>query len=149
MRNVFAALGGNQQRLAPQSIQRTTVNGIPAAYGTARVNSGNGQVDVAVFAYEFAPDRAYHFQAITPAGRMGTFTPMFNSMRRVTASEAANVIPRRLEVVTVRSGDTIQSLSRRMAYTNGQEARFRVLNSLDSNAQLRAGQKVKLVVRGS
>jgi len=149
VRNVFAALGGNQQRLAPQSIQRTTVNGIPAAYGTARVNSGNGQVDVAVFAYEFAPDRAYHFQAITPAGRMGTFTPMFNSMRRVTASEAANVVPRRLEVVTVRSGDTIQSLSRRMAYTNGQEARFRVLNSLDSNAQLRAGQKVKLVVRGS
>ena len=149
VRNVFAALGGNQQQLAPQSIQRTTVNGIPAAYGTARVNSGNGQVDVAVFAYEFAPDRAYHFQAITPAGRMGTFTPMFNSMRRVTASEAANVIPRRIEVVTVRSGDTIQSLSRRMAYTNGQEARFRVLNSLDSNAQLRAGQKVKLVVRGS
>ena len=51
--------------------------------------------------------------------------------------------------MTVRSGDTVQSLSRRMAYTNGQEARFRVLNSLDSNAQLRAGQKVKLVVRGS
>ena len=47
VRNVFAALGGNQQQLAPQSIQRTTVNGIPAAYGTARVNSGNGQVDVA------------------------------------------------------------------------------------------------------
>ena len=135
VRNVFAKLGGNQQRLAPQAIQRTTINGIPAAYGTARVNSGNGQVDVAVFAYEFAPDRAYHFQAIAPAGRMGTFTPMFNSMR--------------LEVVTVRSGDTVQSLSRRMAYTNGQEARFRVLNSLDSNAQLRAGQKVKLVVRGS
>ena len=149
VRNVFAKLGGNQQRLAPQAIQRTTSNGIPAAYGTARVNSGNGQVDVAVFAYEFAPDRAYHFQAIAPAGRMGTFTPMFNSMRRVTASEAANVVPRRLEVVTVRSGDTVQSLSRRMAYTNGQEARFRVLNSLDSNAQLRAGQKVKLVVRGS
>lgn len=148
VRNVFATLGGNQQQLAPQAIQRTTVNGIPAAYGTARVNSSNGQVDVAVFAYEFAPDRAYHFQAITAAGRMGTFTPMFNSMRRVTASEASNVIPRRLEVVTVRSGDTVQSLASRMAYTSGQEARFRVLNSLDGNAQLRAGQKVKLVVRG-
>lgn len=148
VRTIFAGLGGSQQQLAPANIQRTTINGIPAVYGTARVNGSSGEVDVAVFAYEFANDRAYHFQAITPAGRMGTFTPMFQSMRRVTASEAANVIPRELDVVTVRSGDTVQSLASRMAYTSGQEARFRVLNSLDGNAQLVAGQKVKLVVRG-
>ena len=147
--NVFAALGGQQQQLRPSSIQRTTVNGLPAAYGTARVNSGSGQVDVVVFAYQFSNDRAYHFQAITQAGRAQVFTPMFNSMRRISAQEAAAVVPRRIDVVTVRAGDTVQSLARRMAYDTGQVERFLVLNSLGDNEQLRAGQKVKLVVRGS
>lgn len=149
IRSVFTALGSEQQQLAPSSIQRTTVNGIPAAYGQARVNNGNSQVDVVVFAYEFSKDRAYHFTAITQAGGAGAFTPMFNSMRRITASEAAQVVPRRIQVVTVRSGDTVASLARRMAYDTAQETRFRVLNGLGSNDTLRAGQKVKIVVKGA
>lgn len=146
--SVFAGLGGTQQQLRPQSIQRTTINGLPAAYGTARVNSGQGEVDVVVFAYEFANDRAYHFQVITQPGGAAAFNPMFNSMRRITAAEAANVVPRHLEVVTVRSGDTVRTLANRMAYTDGQLERFLVLNSLDANATLRTGDKVKVVVRG-
>ena len=70
------------------------------------------------------------------------------SFRRISSTEAAQVVPRVIDVVTVQSGDTVASLSRRMAYSNAQEARFRVLNSLDSNEGLRAGQQVKLVVRG-
>ncbi|WP_324260800.1 M48 family metalloprotease [Altererythrobacter sp. H2] len=148
VRSVFTALGGDQQQLAPATMQRTTVNGIPAAYGQARVNSGGSQVDVVVFAYEFARDRAYHFTAISQAGSADAFSPMFNSMRRVSANEAAQVVPRRIEVVTVRSGDTVASLARRMAFDTAQETRFRVLNGLASNATLRAGQKVKIVVKG-
>ena len=146
--NVFAKLGGQNSQLRPQSIQRTTVNGIPAAFGTARVNSGQGQVDVVVFAYEFGNNQAYHFQAITPAGNANVFSGMFNSMRKISANEAANVVPRHIDVVTVGSGDTVNTLARRMAYTDGQEARFRVLNGLSSGENVRAGQKVKLVVRG-
>lgn len=149
IRSVFTALGGQQQQLAPSSIQRTTVNGIPAAYGQARVNNGGSQVDVVVFAYEFARNQAYHFTAITQANGAGVFTPMFNSMRRISASEAAQVVPRRIQVVTVRSGDTVASLARRMAFTNAQETRFRVLNGLGSGDALRAGQKVKIVVKSS
>ncbi|WP_394270462.1 M48 family metalloprotease [Qipengyuania sp.] len=145
--NAFAGLS-QQQRITPQAIQTTTVNGLPAAYGTARVNSGNGQVDVTVFAYEFANNRAYHFLAITPAGNAGTFNQMFSSMRRISTQEAAAVIPRVIDIVTVRPGDTVRTLAARMAYTDGKEERFRVLNALSSNEELRAGQKVKLVVRG-
>lgn len=147
IRQQFAALGGKDQQLAPASIQRTTVNGIPAAYGTARVSNGSGQVDVVVFAYEFARDRAYHFAALASAGGSGVFTPMFNSMRRVGSTEAAQVVPRRLEVVTVRSGDTVESLASRMAYDSGRLERFRVLNALGSGGRVQPGQKVKIVVR--
>ena len=145
--NVFGALS-EQQQIRPSGIQTTSVNGLPAAYGTARVNNGNSQVDVTVFAYEFANDRAYHFLAITPAGRSGTFNSMYQSVRRISAQEASNVVPRKLDVVTVGSGDTVASLANRMAYSSNQEERFRVLNGLSSGEGVRAGQKVKIVVRG-
>lgn len=145
--NAFQSLSQQGQAIRPQ-IQTTTVNGLPAAYGIATANSSNSRVDVIVFAYDFGGGQTYYYQAIAPAGQSSVFTPMFNSFRRISASEAAQVVPRVIDVVTVQPGDTVASLSRRMAYSNAQEARFRVLNSLDANEGLRAGQQVKLVVRG-
>lgn len=148
VRSVFAALGGQNSNLAPSNMQRTTINGLAAAIGTARVNNNNGQVDVTVVAYEFARDRAYHFAAITPAGRSAVFNPMFNSMRRITQAEASAVVPRRIQVVTVARGDNVASLARRMDYTTAQVERFRVLNALGANEEVTPGQRVKIVVRG-
>jgi predicted Zn-dependent protease len=147
VRQQFTALGGKDRNLAPAQMERTTVNGLPAAYGVARVNNGNSQVDVVVYAYEFARDRAYHFVAIAPAGRAGTFNPMFQSMRRITPAEAGAVIPKKLQVLTVARGDTVASLARRMAYASAQEERFLVLNALRAGEALVPGQKVKIVVR--
>ncbi|WP_226660479.1 M48 family metalloprotease [Alteriqipengyuania lutimaris] len=143
----FQSLAGQGQSISPQ-IQTTTVNGLPAAYGIARANSGGNQLDVMVFAYDMGGGQTYYYQAIAPAGRSGVFTPMFESFRRISTAEANQVVPRVIDVITVQRGDTVASLSRRMAYSTGQEARFRVLNALDSNEGLQAGQQVKLVVRG-
>jgi len=149
VRAVFRSLGGNQQQLAPQSLQRSDVNGIPALIGGARVNNGQGQVDVTVVAYDFGGGKAYHFQSVTPAGQATIFNSMYNSMRRISSSEAAQVIPRQLDVVTAVRSDTIQTLSRRMAYSDAQEARFRVLNGLSSSDQVVPGQQYKIVVRAN
>ncbi|MCB2078791.1 MAG: M48 family metalloprotease [Novosphingobium sp.] len=144
--SAFAALTDQgQQSISPQSIQRTTVNGLPAAYGTARVNGSSGQLDVVVFAYEFDKNTAYHFVTISQAGQAAQFNPMFSSMRRITANEAGQVRARKLDVVTVRSGDTVQSLASRMAYSDAPLERFMVLNGLTANARLTPGQKVKIV----
>ena len=148
VRSVFKALGG-QQALAPQQIERTSVNGLPAAYATVRVNNGQGQVDVTVFAYEFSRSQAYHFAAVTTAGGAGVFNPMYGSMQRISSSEAAAVIPRRIDVVTAGRGDSVQTLARRMAYTDAQEARFRVLNGLGSDEQVIPGQQYKIVIRAN
>jgi len=148
VRQAFQAIGGNQTQIVPQTLQRTTVNGLPAVYGAARVNTGQQQVDVTVIAYEFSRNQAFHFATITPAGRASIFNSMFNSMRRIDANEAAQVIPRRIQVVTARNGDTVQSLAGRMAYGNAQVERFRVLNGIASNAEVVPGQRYKIVVRG-
>ncbi|WP_240310891.1 M48 family metalloprotease [Altererythrobacter sp. ZODW24] len=147
VRGVFTALGGDQQTIAPQEMKRTTVNGIPATYGTARVNNGQSNVDVVVFAYEFSKTSAFHFMTISQSGRSGTFNPMFQSMRRISSAEAARIVPRKVDVVTVRRSDTVQSLANRMAYDTGKVERFRVLNGLSSSQGVTAGQKVKIVVK--
>ena len=147
VRSVFGALGGQNQAQIPISqLERTSVNGIPAAYGIARVASGGSQVDVVVFAYEFSNSQAFHFVTISQAGQSATFDPMFRSMRRISAGEAAAIKPRRIDIVTARSGDTVRSLAGRMAYSDYQLERFLVLNGLSANATLSAGQKLKVVV---
>jgi predicted Zn-dependent protease len=149
VRNVFNALGGQQQQVTPSSIERTTVNGLPAAYGTARVNNAQQQVDVTVLAYEFSNDTAYHFASITPAGQASVFNSLYQSMRRISSSEAGSVVPRRLDIVTAGRGGTVRTLASRMAYTDAQEARFRVLNGLSSREQLVPGREYKIVVRSN
>jgi predicted Zn-dependent protease len=142
----FAALTEQgQATISPQSIQRTTVNGIPAAYGMARVRTSSGEADVVVFAYEFARDQAYHFVTITQAGGASAFNSMFGSLRRLGADEVGSVHARKLQVVTVKGGDTVQSLASRMAYSEAQLDRFLVLNGLAANARLSPGQKVKII----
>lgn len=147
IRNAFNVLteDGKGTGISYNGISRTTVNGIPAAYATARVANGQQSVDVTVFAYEFGSAQAYHFVSITPAGSSATFTPMYNSMKRLTSQEAAAVKPRKVQVVTVGRNDTLQSLAMRMAYTSGQMERFLVLNALTANSALKAGDKVKII----
>ena len=144
----FKAVAGNTA-ISPGAIQRTTVGGIPASYSTARVNSQSGQVDVTIFAYEFSRSSAFHFVTLTKAGGGSVFTPMFNSVRRLSAAEAAAIKPRRIDVVTIGRGDTMTSLARRMAYSNYQAERFQVLNRLTASSRLTPGQKVKIVVYAS
>ena len=145
VRGVFTAFAqASKAQLNPSAVQRTTVNGIPAAYSVARVNSGSGQVDITVFAYQWSATEAYHFMTITQSGS-NVFDPMFQSVRRLTTAEAAALKPRKLVVVTVKKGETVQSLAKRMAFTDAPLDRFLVLNGLTATSTVKVGQKVKLV----
>jgi len=147
--SVLQELAGNQ-RLSVPPPRRTSVNGIPAAYTVTRARTSSGIVDASVIAYQWAPGTIYHFVMLTPGGTgMGAFAPMVNSIRRISAQEAAAIRPRVIDVVTVRAGDTVQSLAGRMAYRNFQLERFLTLNGLAPNARLAPGQKVKIVVYGA
>jgi predicted Zn-dependent protease len=129
--------------------QRVTINGMPAALTTTRVGTRSGVIDVTVIAYQWDRDRIYHFIMLTAGGSgVGPFAPMVNSLRRVSVEEAAAIRPRIIHVVTVRPGETAQSLSSQMAYRDNKLERFLILNELAANTPLRPGQKVKLVVYG-
>jgi predicted Zn-dependent protease len=148
---VFQSVAGQQsgQLQIPQP-RSTTINGIPAAYTTARAQTQQGVVDVTVFAYQWDANTAYHFVMLTRGGAgIGPFGPMVSSLRRLSVNEAAAIKPRVLDVVTVRAGDTIQSLASRMAYNDLKVERFMTLNGLRANTALRPGDKMKIVVYGN
>lgn len=147
---VLQQLTGGRQSLAVPPPRRTVINGLPAAFTTARANTRSGAVDVSVVAYQWDPNTVYHFVMLTRAGAgVGPFVSMIDSARRLAPAEAAAIRPRVIQVWTVRPGDTVQSLAARMAYPNFQLERFLSLNGLSANTALAPGQKVKLVVYGA
>ena len=150
IQQVLYELTEGKGQIALTPLQRTTVNGLPAAYVTGRTQTSSGAVDVSVFAYQFDKDTAYHFVMLTRAGQsIGPFAGMVNSMRRITTAEAAAIRPRVIDVVTVQRGDTVQSLAGRMAYRDYKVERFLSINGLAGSSALVPGQKVKLVVYGA
>jgi predicted Zn-dependent protease len=126
--------------------QRVTINGLDAVLLEAHAYSGGRPVDLVAVAYNLGGDETYHFVAMAPAGRLPAFQPMFDSFRRLPEREAAAVAGRRLAVVTVRSGDTAESLALRMAADRDRVELFRMLNGLEAGEAVRPGRQVKLVV---
>jgi predicted Zn-dependent protease len=147
---VFQQLTRGQMQLAVPQPQHISINGMPAAYTTARFNRQSGPIDASVVAYQWDSQRVYHFVMITAGGAgIGPFTPMVNSLRRISPQEAATIRPKIIHVQTVLRGDTVQSMAVQMAYRDFKLERFLALNGLAANSVLTPGQRVKLVVFGS
>jgi predicted Zn-dependent protease len=141
----FKAVVGERQTLNYREIQTTTVNGIPAFYTSADVQTQqSGTVRLTVFAYEWGASQAFHFVTISPVNS-SPFASMFESMARLSDRQAAEIKPRKIRVVTVGRSDSVASLAGRMAYKNYQTERFLALNGLGSSANLTPGQRVKII----
>jgi len=129
-------------------VQNGTANGIPYAYVTTRAAANNRAVDATVVAYRF-PAATYTFTLVTPAGSgIGPFQPLLASVAPLSTAEANAIRGKKISIVTVRQGDTIDSLSARMAFPDYKRERFVTLNGLDSEQALVPGRLVKLVVNG-
>lgn len=129
-----------------QQMRATRINGVEALEGNIRANAQGGPVEATLTVYRWSPQLALTLVTIAPDGRLAGVTPVAASVRRLSAQDSAGVRSRRIQVVRVAAGDTVQSLAARMAYDDDRLARFLTLNQLASNSQLRVGDRVKLVV---
>lgn len=146
VRNTWLA----QNNVTPQAMNARRINGMRTVTAEAPVRV-NGQPAFGYFAaIEHSPGRVYRFVVLE--GGEGTragyrdFEQTIQSFNRVQAADRARVSVKRLDVVTVRSGDTISGLAQRMDVDRFKEQQFRVLNGLKQGDILQAGQQVKLVV---
>lgn len=147
---VFEELTRGSANFPVPQPRRTMINGLPAAFTTARVETSSGLIDVSVVAYQWDQQHVYHFVMLTPSGYgIAPFSSMVNSLRQITPAEAAAIHPRIIHVVTVAPGDTVQSLASHMAYNDFKLDRFLTLNGLSPGSRLVPGQKVKLVIYGA
>jgi len=107
---------------------------------------------VRIVAVRYSKTQAYYFLMVTPEDRAGSLNDglmrMTYSFDRLSRKEAGKIKGRIIRVVTVQRGDTIASLSRHMAYEDHRRDRFLVLNGLNLQSTLRAGQRVKLIIYG-
>ncbi len=130
-------------------IEPLSINGLEAASATSRVDSKNGPVDVRLLAIRYDPRTIYRFMFSSQPNLTSQLTPVFRrtamSFRPLSAAEAAAARPQRIRVVTVGAGDTVQSLSRRMATPDFDLERFLVMNGLAPGQALLPGDKVKIV----
>jgi predicted Zn-dependent protease len=126
------------------STEDLTINGFPVAAASA-----NGeQWQFKVYALRFGTD-VYRFifaskQRTTESERNARET--VNSFRRLTLEEIQAARPLRIKVITAQPGDTVESLSHRMASIDRPAERFRILNGLDQHAQIKPRDRVKIVV---
>ena len=129
----------------PASVQELAVNGFPAATATA----GGDDWWFRLYAVRFGSD-VYRF-IYASKGRSGDsdreFRASIETFRRLTQAEIQAARPLRVKVVTVKPGDTPESLATRTMASLGQPtARFRVLNGLAAGARLKPGDQVKVLV---
>lgn len=126
------------------SIEELTINGFPTASATAR----GDQWQFKVYALRFGSD-VYRFifamkQKTIESER--SVREAINSFRRLTLEEIQAARPLRIKIITVQPGDTVESLSHRMAGVDRPAEHFRILNGLDAHTQVKVQSLVKIVL---
>lgn len=127
----------------PGPVEKLEVNGMEAVTVVARgkewtfrfaaVKFGADVYRLIFAARDLTPDVDEGFRA-----SLATF-------RRLTQAESEQAQPLRIEVATVRPGDTEETLARRMAVTDRALERFAVLNGFAPGDPLQAGLRVKVI----
>jgi predicted Zn-dependent protease len=132
------------ENIDPKTVEETTINGLPAATATAK----GDQWVFRLYAVRFGTD-VYRF--IFATKRMNaevdrSFRESVGTFRRMTIAESAAAKPLHLRIITVEPGETVERLAGRMATSDRQIERFRILNGLAPNERVASGEQVKLVV---
>jgi len=135
---------GWMESVDKSATEELTINGFPAASTVAKGDQWQFKVyalrvDADVYRFIFASH-----QKTTESERNARET--VNSFRKLTLEEIQAARPLRIKIITVQPGDTVESLSHRMAGVDHPMERFRILNGLDARAQVKVRDKVKVVV---
>jgi predicted Zn-dependent protease len=132
------------ENIDPASVHDLTINGFAAATGTAKGDDW----DFRLYVIRFGSD-VYRFifasKKFTPEIDR-SFRETVNTFRRMSLAEIQHAKPLHLKTEKVKPGDTIEKLGRRMAMSDRQVERFRVLNGLGPSDGLKPGAEVKVVV---
>lgn len=129
-------------------MERLQVAGLDAGRGLTSGGGPSGEMTLQLAAIR-DDDRAHRFIFAAPPNRARAFADAFDqtlrSFSKISARQAAAIRPYRIDIVTVRAGDTPARLASRMPFDSFKMERWEVLNGRSRNEPLRAGDNVKTV----
>jgi len=140
-----------QAGFRPLQGERAQINGLDAYVGTYQGNlQGLGNTGV-LAAHVVQGNRVYLLAGLAPANQFNAaqqpFAQAIRSFRQISASEAANVKPNRVDVYTVRGGDTWASIAERSGGLV-KASTLAIMNNYEPNQAPRAGDQIRIVVEG-
>jgi predicted Zn-dependent protease len=122
------------------------INGLESASAVMPIRLNNRTYDALLVAYRLN-GKLFRITGLAPrnSGLLPAMTEAARSFRRLSAAEAGWLREKRINIVPVRRGDTVERLARQMNFDDYRVERFQVLNGLRPGEPLRGGEKVKLV----
>jgi predicted Zn-dependent protease len=130
--------------LLPSSIETLEVNGMPAVTASARAGEWNFRVAVIRFEGDQVYRMIFAIRSLDPDAEK-RFRSSIESFRKTTPEEAQDVKPLRIVIVTAQKGDTVESLSNKMAVAEHPLEHFELINGLTSPGPLPIGEHYKIV----
>ncbi len=132
-----------------QNLESININGMQAAAATMLGQVNGRDTTIQVIAIKWNDKTFARYQIALPPNvtqaELNALKSTTYSFRRLTNSEKTSLKPPKLKIVTAKSGDTVASLASQMAFSDFKEDRFRVLNGLNPNQSIQAGQVYKIV----
>ena len=131
--------------------QRGEINGLDAYIGTYQ-GTVQGLGNVGTLAAHILYDRrVYLLAGLAPANvydrARQDFTRTLQSFRPLSASQAAQIRPNRVDLITARAGDTWQGIAERTGNAV-KPSTLAIMNNYDPNQPPRPGDRIKVVVEG-
>jgi predicted Zn-dependent protease len=131
--------------------QREPLNGLDAYIGVyqgAMQGIGNAGVHAAHIVHG---GTVYILAGLAPAGQFNAVQSQFDtavrSFRPLSAAEAEKLRPSRIDLYTVRSGDTWESLAKRSGEEEVRASTLAIMNNSDPARPPRVGDRIKIVVQ--
>jgi predicted Zn-dependent protease len=133
-----------------RDLTATRLGALPAATAKTYIDTRSERLLARIAAIRFDRKRIFRFMAIAPGEGAGNlpsaFQEIVTSFRKLSRAEVAALRPWRIRISTVKKGDTVWKLSRRMPFAKFHKERFLTLNGMEEGEMLAAGSKVKLVL---
>jgi predicted Zn-dependent protease len=132
--------------------ERAEINGMDAYVATYQGQlQGLGNVGT-LAAHIVHEGKVYVLAGIAPANQFQgverQFVGAIRSFRGLSRSEAAEIRPNRVDIYTVRSGDTWQTIAERVTRNTIKPTTLAIMNNYDPGQPPRPGDRIKVVVEG-
>jgi predicted Zn-dependent protease len=128
----------------------TRINGLDAVVGTWQGQSESGAAYYARAAFISHDRKVFRLAGLSPAnayrGVESEFNASIRSFRVLPADEAARIRPDRIDLYTVRSGDTWASIAERRSEGRVKPTTLAIMNGHAPDDPPRAGERIKIVV---